>query len=88
MGRFNVNVTGLTLAITSAIIYLVCAIAYWFWPNLVINYGNYLFHGIDITAITSKTITFGNALVGLVIIFVSAYLIGILFAKLYNSLTK
>jgi len=37
MDKFNVKATGLTLGITSAIIYLICAVAYWLWPSLVIN---------------------------------------------------
>jgi len=88
MDNLNTKTTGLALGITSAIIYIICAATYWIWPNLVINYSNYLFHGVDITAITNKAITFGNTIIGLIIIFVSAYLIGILFAALYNSLNN
>ena len=60
MDNLNTKATGLALGITSAIIYIICAATYWIWPNLVINYSNYLFHGVDITAITNKAITFGN----------------------------
>ena len=88
MGKLNTNKVGLTLAITSVIVYVICAILYWILPETLIGYANYLFHGIDISLIADKTMTLGNTILGLVLIFISSYLIGLLFTVLYNYLNK
>ena len=88
MGKLNTNKVGLTLAITLVIVYIVCATLYWILPETLIGYANYLFHGIDISLIADKTMTLGNTIVGLILIFISSYLIGMLFAGLYNHLNK
>ena len=88
MDELNKKVVGLSLGITSTIIYLICAIWYTIAPKSLIGYGNYLFHGIDLSSITSKTITFSSVVIGLILIFISGYLIGILFVMLYNYFIK
>lgn len=88
MEELNKKAVGLTLGITSAIVYLICAVWYVIAPKSLISYGNYLFHGIDLSSIASKTITFSSAIIGLILIFISGYLIGILFAGLFNYFNK
>jgi len=88
MGKLDTKTVGLTLATTSVVVYAVCAILYWMLPETLIGYANYLFHGIDISLIADKTITLGNTFIGLVLIFISSYLIGALFAVLYNYFNK
>ena len=88
MSKLNTKAVGLTLATTSVIVYVICAILYWILPETLIGYANYLFHGIDISLIADKTMTLGNTIVGLVLIFISSYLIGLLFAALYNYFSK
>ena len=88
MDRLNGKVVGMTLAITSVAVYIICAVLYWIIPETLVGYANYLFHGIDISLITNKTMTFGSTIIGLVLIFISSYLIGVLFAALYNYFSK
>ncbi len=88
MENLNKKVVGLTLGTTSTIVYVICSIWYNIAPKSLIGYGNYLFHGIDLDSITSKTVTFSSIIIGLVLIFISGYLIGTLFAMLYNYFNK
>lgn len=88
MDKLNNKIVGLALATTSAILYLICAVFYWLFPKGIMNYANYMFHGIDLSSIASKTMTLGNTIIGLILIFVSSYLVGILFASLYNYFIK
>lgn len=88
MDKLDNKVVGLALATTSVILYIICAVLYWVIPETLVNYANYLFHGIDITLITNKSMTFGNTIIGLILIFISSYLIGALFASLYNYFVK
>ena len=88
MEKLNKKVVGLSLAIVNAIVYTICVLTYWTAPNTLIAYGNYLFHSVDFGSIAVKSITFIDALIGLVLIFISSYLIGLLFATLYNYFNK
>jgi len=88
MDKLNGKVVGFALGTTSIIIYIICAILYWIIPSTLISYANYLFHGIDLSLISNKTMAFGSIIIGLVLIFVSSYLIGLLFAALYNYFNK
>lgn len=88
MEELNKKVVGLSLATVSAIVYMVCVLAYWIAPNALIRYGNYLFHSVDLGSIAVNSVTFIDALIGLVLIFISGYLVGILFAVLFNYFNK
>ena len=88
MENINVKTSGLSLAILSTLLSLLCALSYWLFPSLTISYFNYIVHGIDITLITTRSISLSNVLIGLVIVFISAYLIGALFAVIYNYFNK
>ena len=86
--KLNEKVVGTALGFTSAIVYIVCAVWYSLAPKGLITYGNYLFHGTDLDSIARKSATFSNVIVGLILIFISGYLVGTLFVKLYNYFNK
>lgn len=88
MENLNRKVFGFSLAATSAIIYLICVIAYLTAPNALIRYGNYVFHSIDLGSIAMKSISFLDSLIGLILVIASSYIIGMLFASLYNYFNK
>jgi len=88
MDKLNVNATGLALSITSGAVYIVCAIVSWISPRTLIGFANYLEHSIDLTSVAIKSLNLGNVIIGLIIILIIAYLIGIVFALLYNKFTK
>lgn len=87
MDKLNSKVVGLTLAGLSAILYAICVVFYWIAPKATLTYFNYLFHGVELSNV-AKQVVFTDALIGLVLMSVSAYLVGALFANLYNYFNK
>ena len=73
-----------SLAVTTAIIYLVCILAKWVAPGLTTTLGSYLFHGIDITNLVVAR-SFSYSLVSLITGTIISWLIGALFAMVYNK---
>nr|MBI4156608.1 hypothetical protein [Candidatus Woesearchaeota archaeon] len=88
MDKLNVNATGLALSITSGIVYIICAIISWISPRTLIGFANYLEHSIDLTSVAIKSLNLGNVIIGLIIILIISYLVGVIFALLYNKLIK
>lgn len=89
MEKLNPNVVGLSVGIVAAIVYLACLVFVAIFPlQATITVGNYLMHGIDISSIATKDITFADSTIGLVIIFLGAAAIGYMFAFVYNWLNK
>jgi len=86
--KLNTKVTGLALATTSGILYIICAIWFWLSAKTALLYFDSLFHGIEVSAIAEQSLTFGSTILGLVLIVISAYAIGVLFAMLYNYFSK
>ena len=81
--------TGLALAITSGIVYTICAIAIWLWREQTVRFLTTWFHGIDLTKIISDTpITLGVFFIGLIGVMLSAYIFGFIYAWLYNKCTE
>ncbi|MDP3916791.1 MAG: DUF5676 family membrane protein [Nanoarchaeota archaeon] len=72
-----------TLAVTTAVIYLVCILAVWIAPVFTMFLGNYLFHGIDISRLVVAR-NFGYSLITLITGTIAGWLTGALFAIFYN----
>ncbi|MEK6936080.1 MAG: DUF5676 family membrane protein [Nanoarchaeota archaeon] len=83
--KLSTKKVALSLAIVSAILYIICALFIAIAPDFTIKLFSNLFHGIDITQITSTSISLGSTLIGLVEIIVYALIAGWLFALVYNK---
>ena len=77
---------GLSVMFVSGIAYIVCAIFVALSLGGTVRFFNYLFHGIDLEKITTTGITFQATLIGFVEAIVLAFIIGWLFAVVYNNL--
>ncbi len=78
--------TGIALALTAGVLYTLCALAVMLWPMQTIQFFNTWLHAIDISKMyTPPQITVTLFLQGLGSIMVTSYLIGMLFAWLYNK---
>lgn len=84
--KLNAKRVALTLAIVSAILYIACALLIAIAPDFTMNLFSNLFHGIDISKITSTSVSFGGVLLGLIEIIAYALIAGWLFALIYNKL--
>ncbi len=86
--KLNVKAIALASALVGGILYILCALLSWISPNSIVNLGNYLAHSIDLTKIMRTSITLSSTIIGLVLTLILAYLIGGLFAWIYNKLIK
>ncbi len=81
--KIGVMKTANSLAITTAIVYLVCILLVWIAPEFTASVGSYLFHGIDISRLVVAR-TFSYSLISLITGTIVSWLIGALFAAVYN----
>ena len=86
MAELKPNKVGLSLGAVSAVFYVACALFIAVAPNLALSIFNSLFHGIDFTSIAKTSFTFGETIVGLIVIFVTTYIAGVLYALVYNKM--
>ena len=82
--KHNPSTTANAAAATIAVIYVVCALFFVIAPDLSMAITKTWFHGIDISLIDARTATVGSFTLGLVSGTISAWLVGYLFAVLYN----
>ncbi len=75
-------------AATVAIIYLVCAFAVAFFPDLSMSIARNWFHGIDLTEISSYQLTLGSLTTGFVTATIGSWLVGFIYANIYNGFLK
>lgn len=76
-------------AATVAVVYIVCAISVLLFPDLAMTIARSWFHGIDISALTLSTQTnAGSLMLGFITATVSGWLLGYVFANLYNMFAK
>ena len=84
--KLNAKRVALSLAVVSAVLYIVCVLLIAVAPDFTINLFSNLFHGIDITQIANTSISFGSTLLGLIEIIIYTLIAGWLFAWMYNKL--
>ena len=73
--------TGGAFAATVGIGYTACALAFWAWPELAMNFMNALFHGLDFRKlqVSPKVFEFGSFLYALIGIVVWAFFLGVVY---------
>ena len=85
--KLNVKKTSYSLAVVAGIVYLACAILVAIAPVWTVSVFGALFHGIDISKI-AITPTLGRAALGFIEIIILGFIIGWLYAKIYNSIKE
>lgn len=86
--KYQTTALANTFAITVGIIYIVCALAIALLPDLTMTIAKSWFHGIDLSKIYYQNITPGSLVLGFVTSIVGAWLVGYLFATIYNLSVK
>ena len=80
---------GSAMALTVAVISLVCTLAVFFFPDGMVNFVNAWVHGLDLTVLKSdKPWTLGGLAYGLFGVSLTEFLSGALFAGCYNLVGK
>ncbi|OGD73632.1 hypothetical protein A3K29_05950 [Candidatus Collierbacteria bacterium RIFOXYB2_FULL_46_14] len=82
-------VTGHAAGATTAIVYTVCRLLVGLFPDWMYSMGQSWFHGIALQKLENTNLTLGSFFSGFISVTISAWLVGFLFASMYNSfLTK
>lgn len=86
--KHNPMVTANAAAATTAVVYVVCRFLVGLFPELSMNIAKSWFHRIDISKISAWNLSAESFVLGIVSATVSAWLVGYLFARLYNYFLK
>ena len=84
--KLKPKAVGYALAIVSGIVSLACLLLVVIAKDFTINLFGAIFHGIDLSKITADNITIGSAVLGFVEVVVLGFILGWLFAVIYNKL--
>jgi len=90
MHALNPLGAGLALALTAAIVYLVCTLAFLLWPSGTLAFFSAWFHGIDLSTMkdTGDALMIGWFIYGLCGIVVAALLVGLVYAWINNIVRR
>jgi hypothetical protein len=89
MDRLNPLSVGLAMAITLAIVNILCAAAVALWPDGSITVFNSFAHGLDFRVVKStEPLGLGRFLLGLISVGVIGFLVGAVFAWSHNLLNR
>ncbi len=88
MDRLEPKVVALSLASISALFYVACVLFLMAVPGAGVRFFANMFHGIDLTQIAAGSVSLGNAVVGLIELVILAFIIGWLFAAIYNAFAR
>lgn len=80
--------TANAISATAAIIYVVCRIAVAIFPDLTIAIAQSWFHGLELSSVSGWNLSLGSFILGLVTSAGGAWLVGYLFASVYNYFAK
>lgn len=87
--KINANAFGLAAGIISSALSLLCTILIALIPGPTMNFSGWLIHMNRLADIFGpRTVTLGNGIVGVVGFFIIGYILGWLFAAVYNKFTK
>lgn len=86
MNKLNPWATATALAVTAAIVYVACTLAFALWPEGTLAFFNAWLHGVDLTPLrpVAQIFSWGGFAYGLVGLVASAFLAGALFAFCHN----
>lgn len=86
----NKNKVALSAGLTGAIMYIFCAIFVWILPDLSLKLIGWLAHLVNLQEKLSGnvTLTIGGVATGLIEVFIYLYVVGWIFAGVYNRLNK
>ena len=85
MGDLNPRRVAFSLALVTAILSIICALLIAVAPEAMTKLFGTIFHGIDIQEIATP-FSWGNAVLGTIVITVIALITGWLFAVVYNKI--
>ena len=86
--KLNEKKVAFSLAGTSGIIYIICAVLIAIFPTGAMKAFGFLFHGIDISKISNASVTFASTILGLIEIVALSIIVGYIFTIIYNKIKE
>lgn len=86
--KHNPVATANAVGVTTAIVFVLCRVLVGLFPDFSFTIAQSWFHGIQLTKLESWNLTFSGFILGLVSSTITAWIIGYIFAKIYNSFVK
>ena len=86
--KLNEKKVAFSLAGTSGIIYIICAVLIAIFPTGTVKTFGFLFHGIDISKISRESVPFTSTILGLIEIIALSLVVGYIFAMIYNKIKE
>lgn len=83
--KINANATGFALAITLTLINIFCLLLLLIAPNFFLNLFGSFMHGLDLSKIAVTPSIGADTFIGIIVTFVGGYIIGVVFATIYNK---
>ena len=85
MERISTLAAGIALAVTLAFLSAVCALAFTLWPDATLDFFGAFMHGVDLSTVKSAApISLGRVLYGVIGLGVVGFVVGAVFAAVYN----
>jgi hypothetical protein len=89
MSKLNPWRTGCAVALTAAIVSMICAGAVYLFPQGTVDFVNSWTHGLDLTVLrTDRPLTPGGLLLGLFNASLTGFVIGALYAFTHNLMMR
>lgn len=88
MAKKDVNATGIAAGLTLGIISIICLVLVLIAPGFALTLFGSFMHGVDLSKIAITPSISGRTVLGLVVAVVGGYVIGVIFAAIYNMSEK
>jgi len=90
MNRLNPITTGLSLAVTAGLLYLLCALAVAFAPGALMAALGLVAHGLNLAPLTQQVapMSLSAVLVGLLALMAYGFIAGLLFGLVDNAFSR
>ncbi len=86
MEKLSTVSVGVALAITFALLSLLCTITFALWPDATIGFFNAFTHGLDLNkARATAPLDLGSVLYGVIGLGIVGFVAGVVFASVYNA---
>lgn len=82
------TVTANAIAVTTAIVFVLCRVLVGLFPEASFTVAQSWFHGIELSRLDVWSLSFSSFVLGLISSLITAWVIGYIFASVYNYFLK
>ena len=89
MDKMNPLGAGIGLAVTLALLSVLCAVAFVLAPDATLDFFGAFMHGLDLKSVKSVApVSFGRVLYGVIGLSIIGFIVGFVFAWIYNAISR